>query len=101
MPKKKVVKKIKKVSKPIKAKKEKLVGTITHYYGEIKVGVIKLKDILKNGDTIHVVGGEDTDFKQPIKSMQINHKVVSRAKKGQMIGLKMSKQVREGYKVWK
>ena len=89
----------KKVQK--KEKKEKLVGKITHYFSKIKVGVIKLSAPLSQGDTIRIVGGEETDFKQNVKSMEIEHKKIKRAKKGQEIGLKVKEKVREGYKVYK
>lgn len=87
--------------KKVAVKKEKLVGVVTHYFGEIKVGVIKLKDNLKEGDNIHIVGGEKTDFKQPVKSMQMDHEKIKLAKKGKSIGLKVKEHVREGYKVFK
>lgn len=81
--------------------KEKKVGKITHYFSEIKVAVIKLKEPLKEGDKIKITGGEDTNFSQQVKSMQIDHEKVKTAKKGKSIGVKVSKKVREGYIVWK
>ena len=45
----------------------KLIGEITHYFGKIKVAVVKLKGALKEGDKIRIVGGEDTDFEQTVK----------------------------------
>lgn len=84
-----------------KSGKEKSVGKVTHFFGKIKVAVIKLSGPVKEGDTLHITGGEDTDFKQKVSSMQIDHKKVKLAKKGKSIGLKVSKQVRQGYKVFK
>lgn len=81
--------------------KEKLVGEITHYFGKIGVAVIKLKDSLKVGDEIRIVGGLATDFTQTVKSMEIEHKKIKIAKKGQEVGLKVKEKVREGYKVYK
>jgi putative protease len=78
----------------------KLIGKITHYFGNIEVAVIKLSDTLKVGDTIRIVGGE-TDFTQTVDSMEIEHQKVKTAKKGESIGLKVSGKVREGYKVYK
>jgi len=78
----------------------KLVGKITHYFGNIEVAVIELLDTLKVGDSIRVVGGE-TDFTQTVESMEIEHQKVETAKKGESIGLKVSEKVREGYKVYK
>lgn len=78
----------------------KLIGEIAHYFGNIGVAVIKLSDTLKAGDTIRIVGGI-TDFTQIVESMEIEHKKVNEAKKGDSVGLKVSQKVREGYKVYK
>lgn len=78
----------------------KLIGKITHYFGNIGVGVIELTGALKLGDTIRITGGE-TDFEQTIDSMEIDRKKVETAKSGDSIGFKVSQKVREGYKVYK
>jgi putative protease len=100
---KKVVKKKKPASAKSSgvAKKEKFTGKITHYFSNIEVAVIDLTDILKDGDSIRVVGGEETDFKQKVKSMQIDYKKVKLAKKGNSVGIKIKEKVREGYKIFK
>lgn len=82
-------------------KKLKLIGEITHYFSNIKVAVVELKSPLKAGDTIRIIGGEDTDFTQTVDSMEIEHKKIKKAKKGDSIGLKVKEKVREGYKVYK
>jgi len=78
----------------------KLIGKITHYFGNIGVAVIELSDALKVGDTIRIVGGT-TDFTQQIESMEIEHQKVEAAKAGDSAGLKINQKVREGYKVYK
>ncbi len=78
----------------------KLIGKISHYYGNIGVAVIDLSGELKEEDTIRIEGGE-TDFTQTVKSMESEHQKVKKAKKGDSVGLKISKKVREGYKVYK
>ena len=78
----------------------KLVGKVTHYFGNIGVAVIELSDVLKVGDTIRIVGGI-TDFTQEVESMEIEHKKTETAKTGDSAGLKVSQKVREGYKVYK
>jgi putative protease len=79
----------------------KLIGKISHYFGNIGVAVIELDDTLKVGDTIRIVGGEDTDFNQTVESMEVEHEKVKEAKAGDSIGLKIDQKVREGYKVYK
>ena len=82
--------------KEIKNSKEgKLIGKISHYFSNIGVAVIDLTSALKTGDTIRIIGGEDTDFDQEVKSMQIEHDKIEKAKKGDSIGIKVSKKVRE------
>ena len=79
----------------------KLIGRITHYFSNIEVAVIDLLAPLKDGDVIRVIGGQDTDFEQEAKSMQIDHKEVKAAKKGDSVGMKVDKKVHEGYKVYR
>jgi len=78
----------------------KLIGKITHYFGNIGVAVIELSSTLKVGDNIRIVGGE-TDFTQEVDSMEVDHKKMKEAKKGDSVGLKVSQKVREDYKVYK
>ena len=80
---------------------KKLVGRVTHYFGNIGVAVVELEDSLRVGDRIRIVGGVDTDFEQVVESMEIEHEKVQEAKKGDAIGLKVNQKVREGYKVYK
>lgn len=81
--------------------KEKPIGKITHYYSNIGVAVVDLSGTLNKGDEIRVLGGANTDFNQKIESMQVDHKEVKTAKKGESVGLKVSEKVREGYQVYK
>ncbi len=83
-----------------KLEEGKLIGKITHYFGNIGVAVIELSGKLKVGETIRIIGGE-TDFTQTIDSMEIEHKKIEEAKKGNSVGLKTAQKVRDGYKVYK
>lgn len=78
----------------------KLIGKVRHYFGKVGVAVLELTDNLKVGDTIRIVGGE-TDFTQTVESMEIEHEKIKEAKKRDLVGLKVSQKVREGYKVYK
>ena len=79
----------------------KLIGKVTHYFGNIGVAVIELTDNLKVGDNIRISGGEMVDFTQTVDSMEIEREKVQEAKAGDSIGLKIEQKVREGYKVYK
>ena len=78
---------------------EREVGAVAHYYTKIGVAVIELTDTLKVGATIHIKGAT-SDFNQKIDSMEIEHKNVEEAKKGESIGLKVKEHAREHDKVF-
>jgi len=80
------------------AEEGKLIGKISHYFGNISVAVIDLSDTLKVGDNIRITGGE-TDFTQAVTSMEVDHKKVDSAKKGDSVGFKVDQKVRDDYKV--
>jgi len=79
---------------------KKEIGKISHYYTHIGVAVVELSGTLKVGDKISIEGAS-TNFKQDIKSMQIQHKEIKTAKKGDSIGLKVKDRVREHDTVYK
>ena len=79
---------------------EKQIGTVSNFFDHVKVAAVKLEAPLKVGDALRFVGGE-TDFEQPVKSMQIQHEKVEKAKKGDEIGIKVKEKVRKGYRVFK
>lgn len=79
---------------------KKLVGEITHFYNHIGVAVVNVKSPLKIGDTVLIEGPSDS-FEQEITSMQIDNKSIKQAKAKQEIGLKVDKEVRNNYKIYK
>jgi len=97
--KKKIAKK-RSAAKPAKKIKENIIGLVTHYFPKVRAAVIKLKSPLTVGDLIKIKG-HTTDFQQKIISMQIDHVVVDRAKKGEEIGLLVDSRVRQHDKVCK
>lgn len=83
-----------------KIKAEKPIGVVTHFFTNIKVAVIKFKVPFKAGGDVRFKGAT-TDFAQKLNSMQFDHKPVASAKKGQGVGVKVAKRVREGDEVFK
>jgi len=83
------------------AKKEQKIGTVIHLYHKVNVAILELLKPLKVGDTIHFVGSI-TDVAQSVTSLQINHEAVSKAVKGDQVGLLLDKKVvvREGDEVY-
>ena len=88
-----------KKSKTPKIKAEKPVGVITHFYNHIKVAVVKFKVPVKVGTNV-LFKGATTNFSQVIESMQYEHEQIKIAKKGQSLGLKVAKRVREGDEIY-
>jgi putative protease len=84
----------------VMADEKKLIGKITHYFSKIGVAVIELNGVLKVGDEISIEGAA-TNVVQKVDSMQIEHKNVSQAKKGESVGMKVADKVREGDMVFK
>ena len=79
---------------------EKKIGMISHYFGNISVAGIEIeKGKLEVGDTIRIKG-HTTDFTQTINSMQIDLQTDEKAKKGDSIGIKVDKRVREHDEVY-
>ena len=74
--------------------KEERAGVISHYYGHLGVAAIILESDLRVGDTIHIKG-HTTELTQNVESIQIEHKDVAEAKRGQDIGIKVKDHVRE------
>jgi len=77
----------------------KKIGTVTHYYGNIGVAIIDLSGKLSVGDKVKF-GDGDGEFEQTIESMQIEHKDIGSAKKGDMVGVKVGEKVGEGIEVY-
>jgi len=79
---------------------EKEIGKVTHYYDKIGVAVVKLTDKVSVGDTIKIKRG-DEEFEEEVKSMQVEHENIEKAKKGDEIAIKISQPTKEGAGVYK
>lgn len=82
------------------SKVPKPIGKVTHFFDKIKVAVVKLAAPLKVGDKIKIEG-RGQKFEQTVSSMQIEHEQLKTAKKGQEVGMKVAKPVKEGDLVYK
>ena len=70
------------------------------YYSKMGVAAIDLTDKLKLGEQVRFKGAT-TDFTQAVSSMQIEHKAVKEAKKGDSVGIKVEDKVRPNDMVYK
>ena len=77
----------------------KPIGEVVHYYGKLKVAVVKFNRKVEAGEKI-CFKGATTDFEQKIDSMELDHKEVDTAKKGKEVGMKVKKRVRQGDQVY-
>lgn len=98
---KRVKKTTKKLVKKATTKKElklKPIGKVTHFFGKIKVAIVRFNKKIPVGKKLHFKGAT-TDFKDVIRSIQYDHKPIRLAPKGKQVGIKVKRQVREGDKV--
>ena len=81
--------------------KEEKIGFVSNYYGKISVAAVEMTDgTVSLGDTLHFLG-HTTNFESKVDSMQIQHKSVTEAKKGDSVGVEISEKARAGDKVFK
>lgn len=79
--------------------KEKQVGKVTHYYGNIGVAVVQVMSIMKKGDRIKI---GKTDFShQSVRSMQFNRERIQSARKGKEVGIRVYNKVRKNDRIYK
>ncbi|MCX6706230.1 MAG: hypothetical protein NTV24_03980 [Candidatus Woesebacteria bacterium] len=77
------------------------IGKVTHYYDKLQVAIVELAAELSVGDKIKFVRGGEDIFEQNVDSIQIEHEKKESAKKGEVVGLKVEKEVKEGAEVFK
>lgn len=75
--------------------KAKKVGTVTHFYNHLSVGIVRLDEDVRLGDKIRFKGSS-TDFEQNLSDMQFDHEFVDVGEKGQEVGIKVKEKVRKG-----
>lgn len=80
--------------------KRKPIGEVVHFFDKICVAVVKFKEGVAVGDEICFEGPKG-EFSQILNSMQYEHESIPKAKKGQEVGVKTKKPVREGHKVYR
>jgi translation initiation factor IF-2 len=76
------------------------IGQVTHFFDKICVAVIEVSNTLRVGDSVHFLG-RGTDFRQEVKSMQIEHETVEEVGAGQEVAMKVEHRVQKGDRVYK
>ncbi len=78
----------------------KVVGKVSHYFDKIQVAALTLARPLAVGDVVKI-SGHGAEFTQKVESMQVEHEVVQKAKKGDDVAIKVDQPVKEGCEVEK
>ena len=86
-----IAKKKKLAAKP----KVKILGRVVHYYDRIGVAIVEVASTFSVGDTVRFRHGT-LDYTQQIHSMQYDHKPITKAKKGNVVGIKVDMKTAEG-----
>lgn len=76
------------------------IGEVTHFFTNINVAVIQLTASINMGDMVHFLG-RTTDFRQEVRSLQIEHQPISTAEAGQEVAMRVTRRVRRGDKVFR
>jgi putative protease len=77
------------------------IGKVTHYFDKIQVAIVELSGNLAVGDKIKFVRGGEDLFEQVVTSIQIEHEKKDSASKGEIVGIKVEKELKEGAEVFK
>ena len=82
-------------------KKKVYLGYVKNFYKKIKVAEIKIEsNSVKVGDDLLIIGNKTGVKQEKVKSMEINHRKVSSAKKGQRVAVKLKNVIRENDKIY-
>lgn len=77
------------------------IGKVFKYFRKPKVAALRIENgSVEIGDTLYFEG-ENTDFEQEIKSMEVDGESVDKVEAGDEVGIKVKKRVRQNDKVFK
>ena len=81
--------------------KAQILGVVTHYFPHVQAAVVKIaQGDVRQGDSLSF-RGHTTKFNQVATSMQIDHRPIQVAHKGDELGIRVKSRVRAGDKVYK
>lgn len=91
-----------KIENSSSSESKQFIGKILHYYPKIKVALLKLNTgKLSQDDEIIITGKTTGIIKTKVETMEIEHKQIKQAVKGQSIGLKIPHLVRKNDDLYK
>jgi putative protease len=77
------------------------IGTVSHFYDKLGVAIVELNGTLSVGEKVKFVRGGTDLFEQIVESIQVEHKKLDSANKGDVVGLKTNEPVKEDTEVFK
>lgn len=77
------------------------VGHITHFYDKIGVAIVELDGTVSLGDKVKFIRDGQDLFEQTIGSIQVEHEKKDSAGRGEIVGIKTDKEVKEGTEIFK
>lgn len=84
-----------KIENSAAVEKKQIIGKVEKYWKKINVAAVKIfTKKIKIGDEIYIRGKYTGMQKIKVSEMEINHKKVKQAKKGQAVGIKLSKAIK-------
>lgn len=80
----------------------KEIGVVTHFFPNVSVVVINPSAPIKKGDMVKICDKEgNVVVEQAVASMQIDHKDIDSAKKGEEFAMLVDAPVKEGFVICK
>jgi hypothetical protein len=68
---------------------ELLVGRVTHFFQAIQVAAVEITaEEIRLGDIIRITG-RTSEFVQEVRSMQVDHRAVERARTGERVAIEL------------
>jgi len=81
--------------------KKVYIGKIIHFYSRINVAEVKIETKrLKIGDKIMIQGPTTGVYEQKLQSIEVKHKKIKQAKKGNVIAVKLEKPARKNDRLY-
>jgi hypothetical protein len=76
-------------------KRPKILGRVVHFYDRIGVAIVEVASPFSVADVVKLRQG-DHEAMQTVTSLQIEHQPVAKAKKGDVVGMKVDFKIPEG-----
>jgi len=80
--------------------KKHFIGKILHFYSQVGVATMKVCSPFKSEEEIVIIGKTTGIIKTKINQLEVKHKPVKSAMKGQEVGIKLPKKVRKNDEVY-